>query len=192
MIKHLGVALKVKRVHVVVREGVDQIGKYPILFCTWKNFREIVGELECVQVAEDDDASCFTGLILVASSGIQERIDHFVQGSQLCLAFSFAGLEEKLFQPEGEIRKDFYAEKPIKIRLDGGYHEFGTFVSDIAALPRIVTLHDITIKPATKNVYDDLVLNVTAKTYRYLEDEEILEMEAEAKKNKKRKKKRRG
>ena len=84
-----------------------------------------------------------------------------------------AGLEEKLFEPRAELRKDFYAEKPIQIKLDGSYHEFGNFVSDIAALPRIVTLHNIEIRPIDKNSgYDNLVLNVTAKTYRYLEDEE--------------------
>jgi type IV pilus assembly protein PilO len=84
-----------------------------------------------------------------------------------------AGLEEKLFQPKAELRKDFYAEKPIQIKLDGSYHEFGNFVSDIAALPRIVTLHNIEIRPVGKtDSYDNLVLNVTAKTYRYLEDDE--------------------
>ena len=79
-----------------------------------------------------------------------------------------AGLEEKLFQPQGEIRKDFYAELPITIRLTGNYHEMGTFASGIAALPRIVTLHDVEIVPAGR----DLTLNVTAKTYRYLEEDE--------------------
>jgi type IV pilus assembly protein PilO len=84
-----------------------------------------------------------------------------------------AGLQEKLFQPKAELRKDFYAEKPIQIKLDGSYHEFGNFVSDIAALPRIVTLHNIEIRPIGKSSgYDNLVLNVTAKTYRYLEDDE--------------------
>ena len=88
-----------------------------------------------------------------------------------------AGLEEKLFQPQGESRKDFYAELPISIRLTGDYHEMGRFASGIAALPRIVTLHDIEIVPSggrNKSVAgtDDLVLNVTAKTYRYLDDEE--------------------
>lgn len=87
-----------------------------------------------------------------------------------------AGLEEKLFQPQGENKRDFYAELPISIRLTGGYHEMGRFASGIAALPRIVTLHDIEITPqggrnaALSN--DALVLNVTAKTYRYLDDEE--------------------
>jgi type IV pilus assembly protein PilO len=86
-----------------------------------------------------------------------------------------AGLEEKLFQPLGENRKDFYAELPISIRLSGGYHEVGRFASGIAALPRIVTLHDIEITPPPGRGTADpteLVLNVTAKTYRYLDVEE--------------------
>jgi type IV pilus assembly protein PilO len=87
-----------------------------------------------------------------------------------------AGLEEKLFQPQGENRKDFYAELPITIRLTGNYHEMGNFASGIAALPRIVTLHDIEIVPVGRDVRDaapgDLTLNVTAKTYRYLDEEE--------------------
>ena len=88
-----------------------------------------------------------------------------------------AGLDEKLFQPMGEIRKDFYAEKPIKIRLDGSYHEFGDFVSEIAALPRIVTLHDIEIsmESGADTDFDKLVLDVIAKTYRYMDDEEQVE-----------------
>ncbi|MEE8093315.1 MAG: type 4a pilus biogenesis protein PilO [Gammaproteobacteria bacterium] len=82
-----------------------------------------------------------------------------------------AGLEEKLFQPMGEIRREFYAELPIKIRLTGSYHELGHFVSGIAALPRIVTLHDIGISPLTPDSYDELTLDVTAKTYRYLDED---------------------
>ena len=82
-----------------------------------------------------------------------------------------AGLEERLFQPTGEIQKDFYAELPIKLRYTGSYHELGNFVSGIAALPRIVTLHDISIKPASADTPDELTLDVTAKTYRYLDEE---------------------
>jgi len=82
-----------------------------------------------------------------------------------------AGLEEQLFQPMGEIRREFYAELPIKIRLSGSYHELGDFVSGIAALPRIVTLHDIGIRPATQDAADELTLDVTAKTYRYLDED---------------------
>jgi len=82
-----------------------------------------------------------------------------------------AGLEEKLFQPLAEVQREFYAELPIKIRLTGSYHELGDFVSGIAALPRIVTLHDITISPEGLDTFDELNLDVTAKTYRYLDEE---------------------
>ena len=81
-----------------------------------------------------------------------------------------AGLQEKLFRPEAEIPKDFYAEKPIRIRLSGGYHEIANFVSGIAALPRIVTLHNIDITREDNTTFDRLSLEVTAKTYRYLEE----------------------
>jgi len=82
-----------------------------------------------------------------------------------------AGLEEQLFQPMGEIQREFYAELPIKIRLSGSYHELGSFVSGIAGLPRIVTLHDIAIGPVDSEVFDELILDVTAKTYRYLDED---------------------
>jgi type IV pilus assembly protein PilO len=84
-----------------------------------------------------------------------------------------AGLDEKLFQPQPEQKKDFYAELPIRISLTGSYHQFGEFVSGIAALPRIVTLHDIEIKSVNKDAYDQLTLDLTAKTYRYLDEDEI-------------------
>jgi type IV pilus assembly protein PilO len=94
-----------------------------------------------------------------------------------------AALQEKLFQPGLEVKKDFYAELPIKIELTGSYHEFGAFVSGIAALPRIVTLGDIQITPLDKNSgFDQLQLALTAKTYRYLDDEEIAAAEAEKRK----------
>jgi type IV pilus assembly protein PilO len=83
-----------------------------------------------------------------------------------------AGLDQILFQPLGEIPRDFYAELPIKIRFTGSYHELGNFVSGIAALPRIVTLHDIDIRPQARGAADELTLDLTAKTYRYLDEEE--------------------
>ncbi len=86
-----------------------------------------------------------------------------------------AGLDQKLFQPEAQVNKDFYAELPIKMRLTGSFHAIGAFVSGIAALPRIVTLHDVDITPVTgkdAGGNDQLQLNVTAKTYRYLDDDE--------------------
>lgn len=84
-----------------------------------------------------------------------------------------SGLEFELFQPQPEIVKDFYAELPIKIRVTGSYHEFGNFVSGVAALPRIVTLHDITLQPKGRDQSGDLVMTATAKTYRYLDEGEV-------------------
>ncbi|WP_129781262.1 type IV pilus inner membrane component PilO [Peristeroidobacter soli] len=83
-----------------------------------------------------------------------------------------AGLDQKLFQPEAQVNKDFYAELPIKMKLTGSFHAIGAFVSGIAALPRIVTLHDVEIVPTKDGGNDQLQLNVTAKTYRYLDAEE--------------------
>jgi type IV pilus assembly protein PilO len=110
------------------------------------------------------------GAMLRQLPGKTEVPNLLVDISQTGLA---AGLQEKLFQPAGEQSKGFYAELPIKIRLVGSYHEFGTFVSGIAALPRIVTLHDIQITPVADKAggYDNLTMDVTAKTYRYIEDE---------------------
>jgi type IV pilus assembly protein PilO len=110
------------------------------------------------------------GAMLRQLPGKTEVPNLLVDISQTGLA---AGLQEKLFQPAGEQSKGFYAELPIKIRLVGTYHEFGTFVSGIAALPRIVTLHDIQITPVNDKAggYDNLTMDVTAKTYRYIEDE---------------------
>jgi len=78
-----------------------------------------------------------------------------------------AGLEFELFQPLGEVPKDFYAELPIKVRVRGSYHQFGEFVSGLAALPRIVTIHDIKITGQDPTA---LQLEATVKTYRYLEE----------------------
>jgi type IV pilus assembly protein PilO len=90
-----------------------------------------------------------------------------------------AALDQKLFQPQPEIRRDFYAERPIKIRFTGSYHQFGQFVSGIAALPRIVTLHDVHITTGTGGGYDNLIMDLTAKTYRYLDDEELAAAESD-------------
>src|SRR5580704_4974307 len=88
------------------------------------------------------------GAMLRQLPGRTEVPNLLVDISQTGLA---AGLQEKLFQPSGEQTKGFYAELPIRIRLVGSYHQFGAFVSGIAALPRIVTLHDLEIRPVTAN-----------------------------------------
>ena len=108
------------------------------------------------------------GTMLRQLPGETEIPSLIVDISQTGLA---AGLQEKLFQPQPEIPRDFYAEKPITISLSGGYHEIANFVSGVAALPRIVTLHDINITPEGQNSFDSLSLEVTAKTYRYLDEE---------------------
>ena len=108
------------------------------------------------------------GTMLRQLPGETEIPSLIVDISQTGLA---AGLQEKLFVPQSEIPRDFYAEKPIQIRLTGGYHEIGNFVSGIAALPRIVTLHDINITPESRDSFDNLSMEVTAKTYRYIDEE---------------------
>ena len=108
------------------------------------------------------------GTMLRQLPGETEIPSLIVDVSQTGLA---SGLQEKLFQPQPEIPRDFYAEKPIKIRLSGGYHEIANFVSGVAALPRIVTLHDINITPEGQDSFDRLSLEVTAQTYRYLDEE---------------------
>jgi type IV pilus assembly protein PilO len=118
------------------------------------------------------------GALLRQLPGKTEVPNLLVDISQTGLA---AGLQEKLFQPQAEQKKDFYAELPIRIRLTGSYHQFGEFVSGIAALPRIVTLHDIEIKPESHDAYDQLSLELTAKTYRYLDEDETAEADTNKK-----------
>jgi type IV pilus assembly protein PilO len=98
-----------------------------------------------------------------------EVADLLVDVSQTGLA---NGLEFQLFKPGGEIRRGFYAELPIQIQVTGTYHQFGAFVSGISALPRIVTMHDVDIKPtgARGAGAQMLSMNAIAKTYRYLEE----------------------
>ena len=138
------------------------------------------------------------GAMLRQLPGKTEVPSLLVDISQTGLA---AGLQEHLFQPGQETKKDFYAELPIKIQLSGGYHEFGQFVSGIAALPRIVTLHDIEVVRGANQrspvrpgrvaaPSDELTLNLTAKTYRYLDEEEAGAAAAQGKQDSKTKPKR--
>jgi len=96
-----------------------------------------------------------------------------------------SALDQKLFQPDNEVKRDFYAEKSIKISFSGSYHQFGQFVSNIAALPRIVTLHDVKIGTVQRPGagFDQLQMDLTAKTYRYLDDEEVATAEADRRKS---------
>jgi type IV pilus assembly protein PilO len=99
-----------------------------------------------------------------------EVAELLVDVSQTGLA---AGLEFELFKPLDEVPREFYAELPIQVKVTGQYHEFGHFISGLAALPRIVTIHDIKIsRTSREDANADLLLEATAKTYRYLDEEE--------------------
>ena len=111
-----------------------------------------------------------------------EMPDLIVDVSQTALA---AGITNELFRPGRESPKEFYAEKPIQLRMVGTYHQFGAFVSGVASLPRVVimTMHDISLRPRGSD--NSLVLEGSVKTYRYLDEEEAAEAEKAAKGDKK-------
>ncbi|WP_242101373.1 MULTISPECIES: type 4a pilus biogenesis protein PilO [unclassified Lysobacter] len=111
-----------------------------------------------------------------------EMPDLIVDISQTALA---TGLANELFQPGTETPKEFYAEKPIALRMVGTYHQFGAFVSGVASLPRVVilTMHDIALRPRAPNATitansQALELAGTVKTYRYLDEEEAAQQAA--------------
>nr|WP_082753567.1 type 4a pilus biogenesis protein PilO [uncultured Acidovorax sp.] len=79
-------------------------------------------------------------------------------------------LQFELFRPGQVVAKDYYAELPISIRVTGKYHDIGAFASDVAHLSRIVTLNNMTITPGAR---DSLTMDATARTFRYLDPEEI-------------------
>jgi type IV pilus assembly protein PilO len=137
------------------------------LWITFENKQKKAANYDAYKIQLSQMEESF-GTMLRQLPGETEIPSLIVDISQTGLA---AGLQEKLFQPQPEVRRDFYAEKPIKIQLSGGYHEIANFVSGIAALPRIVTLHNINITPAAKDSYSELTMEVTAQTYRYLEEE---------------------
>ena len=81
------------------------------------------------------------------------------------------GLQFELFKPDAEKASDFYAETPIRVKVTGGYHDIASFVSDVSKLSRIVTLQDIAMEPGKDGV---LSMDAVVKTYRYLDDEEVI------------------
>lgn len=88
------------------------------------------------------------------------------------------GLQFELFRPGQEVFKDFYAELPISVKINGSYHDFGAFAADVARLPRIVTLNNISIAPG--NVPGGLSLDAVTKTFRYLDEDEMAKMKKPA------------
>jgi type IV pilus assembly protein PilO len=114
-----------------------------------------------------------------------EMPDLLVDISQTALA---AGIVVDLFQPGAEVIKEFYAEKPIQLKMLGTYHQFGAFISGVASLPRVVilTMHDVSLRPAkaaggstaAPAAGDSLTLEGTVKTYRYVDDDEAAAAQA--------------
>jgi type IV pilus assembly protein PilO len=89
------------------------------------------------------------------------------------------GLQFELFRPGAEQVKDFYAELPVTVKINGTYHDVGAFAADIAKLPRIVTLNSISVTPLKDA--GSLTLDATLKTFRYLDESEVAQQKAPAK-----------
>ena len=115
-----------------------------------------------------------------------QQLPNKTEGPELLIDITQAGLGEglkfNLFDPGGRRVRDFYAELPIKINVSGSFHQFGMFISEVAALSRIVTVNNLTIK-GTKG--KGLTMSAVAKTYNYLDEDEIAARQK--KKNKKKK-----
>ena len=90
------------------------------------------------------------------------------------------GLQFELFRPGSVEVKDHYAVLPISVRVSGRYHDIGAFAADVANLSRIVTLHNLSIVPVAKDASGNLVMEATARTYRYLDATEVAEQQKKA------------
>ncbi len=112
-------------------------------------------------------------------SGLEKQLPSKAEMDALLSDINQAGvgrsLQFELFKPGQVVIKDYYAELPINIRLSGSYHDLAAFTSDVSNLSRIVTLNDLSIVSADRSPTDMLTLEATAKTYRYLDPEEVAE-----------------
>ncbi len=169
-----------------------------------KEFREKQGKASNLEAYKQQmaDMEKRFGSMLRQLPQKTEVADLLVEISQTGLSNN---LEFSLFKPLEEIRKEFYAELPVNIKVTGGYHDFGNFASGIAALPRIVTIHDVQMKPVSEkeikdkrgnkvakpqNIDSDKKLTITlvAKTYRYLDEDELESSNSKTKKRRRSKK----
>lgn len=157
---------KIPELQTVEQQEID-------LRATFESKQKLAANFDAYKAQLEEVERTF-GAMLRQLPGETEVPSLLVDISQTGLA---AGLEERLFQPLNESAREAYAELPIKIQLVGSYHELGNFVTGVAALPRIVTLHDVVLKPLSspgqrnEGAPGDLVMDVTAKTYRYIEEE---------------------
>lgn len=141
------------------------------LRATFESRQKLAANLEAYKAQLAEVEQTF-GAMLRQLPGETEVPSLLVDISQTGLA---AGLEERLFQPLAEVSREAYSELPIRMQVVGTYHELGNFVSGVVALPRIVTLHDISLRPEQQRGGQAepggrLIMNLTAKTYRYLEE----------------------
>lgn len=155
---------KIPQLEQVQREEQD-------LRATFESRQKLAANLEAYKAQLAEVEQTF-GAMLRQLPGETEVPSLLVDISQTGLA---AGLEERLFQPLSEISREAYSELPIRMQVVGTYHELGDFVSGVVALPRIVTLHDISLKSEQQRAGQmspggRLVMDLTAKTYRYIED----------------------
>jgi type IV pilus assembly protein PilO len=159
---------KIPQLEQVERQELD-------LRSTFESRQRLAANLDAYRDQLEEVERTF-GAMLRQLPGETEVPSLLVDISQTGLA---AGLEERLFQPMSEITREAYSELPIKMQLVGTYHELGNFVSGVVSLPRIVTLHDVSLRPeqaergAAAGPGNRLVMDVTAKTYRYLEDDGV-------------------
>lgn len=150
----------------LLQELATEQAKEPNLKQTFETKQRKVAALDALKEQLADMERSF-GAMLRQLPSKAEIANLLTDISQTRLANS---LEEELFQPQGEQPREFYAEVPNRIVVHGTYHEMGGFVSGVAALPRIVTVEDVDIRPDRQ---DQLRMTAVAKTYRYLDDSEI-------------------
>ncbi|TDY03957.1 type IV pilus inner membrane component PilO [Thiohalophilus thiocyanatoxydans] len=148
-------------------EQLEQVrGKEPTLKRQFEKKQAKAANLDAYKEQMQDMEESF-GTMLRQLPSKTEVDDLLVDVSQTGLS---SGIEFELFKPQSERQIEFYAELPIQISMLGTYHQFGRFVSGVAALPRIVTLHDIKLSNSRDG---RLKMDVTAKTYRYLDEDEL-------------------
>lgn len=150
----------------LLEELAAEQAKEPGLKQTFETKQRKVAALDALKEQLADMERSF-GAMLRQLPSKAEIANLLIDISQTRLANS---LEEELFQPQGEQPKEFYAVVPNRIIVHGTYHEMGGFVSGVAALPRIVTIEEVDIKPGKK---DQLRMTAVAKTYRYLDENEL-------------------
>ena len=151
----------------LLEELAAEQAKEPGLKETFETKQRKVAALDALKEQLADMERSF-GAMLRQLPSKAEIANLLIDISQTRLANS---LEEELFQPQGEQPREFYAVVPSRITVHGTYHEMGGFVSGVAALPRIVTIEEVDIKPSGKK--DQLRMNAVAKTYRYLDENEL-------------------